>query len=564
MTATMNFVGERADSAVGSSAVKSSVHSSQPQHNGNSGTSLIQKFWNRPVGQKITAIIVFFALVFAAIGGFGAIVLWRTGNSLHHLDDISGVLQKNLHDVRYLQINGHFLVRQAALADDPAPYFELIKENDANIAAAVQIIDGYEEAQTQAWSDFHSQRDAWRELRDGTLIPLIESGTDAEVYKILASDPAADPYKVAELVHESQQGVDNEVHNMIVADEKLITTTIIVLVVAFLVGLVIALLLAAKVSRRITGDLSNVVTALNFLERGDLTHQVNKNSEDEIGKMVDSFAAAQGNLRSVVSNVISGARTVNNSSGSISAGNSQVLAASENTSSQADIVASAAAQINQSIQTVAAGAEEMEASIHEISKNATEAARVADSAVSEAQQTAQSVRELGDTSQEISVVVRTITSIAEQTNLLALNATIEAARAGEAGKGFAVVASEVKDLASESARAAEDVSDRIAQVQAQTANVVESISKITEIINQINDYQMTIASAVEEQTATTNEMSRSVAEAATGTDQIAQNITGVADSAGQANEAVSAMSQTVASLTDVAAALRRDVEKFTV
>lgn len=564
MTTTMNFVGNRAESNTASSAVKTSGLSSSPQPDDRSGSSIASRFWDRPVGQKITAIIVFFALVFAAIGGFGAIVLWRTGNSLQHLDEISGVLQKNLHDVRYLQINGHFLVRQAALASDPAPYLAQISENDAAIAAAVNIIDGYDEVKTQTWEDFHTQRDDWRTLRDQTLIPLIESGNDAEVYKILSSDPAADPYKVAELVHATQQGIDDEVHDLIVSDEKLITTTIIVLVVAFLVGLVVALLLAAKVSRRITGDLSDVVTALNFLERGDLTHHTDKNSNDEIGRMVDSFTAAQSTLRSVVSNVISGARTVNNSSGSISAGNSQVLAASENTSSQADIVASAAAQINQSIQTVAAGAEEMEASIHEISQNATEAARVADSAVSEAQQTAQSVRELGDTSQEISVVVRTITSIAEQTNLLALNATIEAARAGEAGKGFAVVASEVKDLASESARAAEDVSDRIAQVQAQTANVVESISRITEIINQINDYQMTIASAVEEQTATTNEMSRSVAEAATGTDQIAQNITGVADSAGQANEAVTAMSQTVSTLTDVAATLRRDVEKFTV
>ncbi|WP_246056740.1 methyl-accepting chemotaxis protein, partial [Cellulomonas cellasea] len=159
-------------------------------------------------------------------------------------------------------------------------------------------------------------------------------------------------------------------------------------------------------------------------------------------------------------------------------------------------------------------------------------------------------------------VVKVITSIAEQTNLLALNATIEAARAGEAGKGFAVVAGEVKDLAQESARAAEDIASRIAANQSQTTSAVAVISQIGRIIESINDYQMTIASAVEEQTATTTEMSRSVAEAATGSGDIAANITGVASSAASASSVVSRTNDQVADLARMSAELREQVGAF--
>jgi methyl-accepting chemotaxis protein len=250
-------------------------------------------------------------------------------------------------------------------------------------------------------------------------------------------------------------------------------------------------------------------------------------SEDEIGSATAALNTMKNNLRRTVGSISEPSLQVAAASEELSITSQQISANSGETSAQAKVVSNATAQVSQNLQTVATGAEEMGTSIKEIAKNASEAAKIATSAVKVAETTTATVSKLGDSSAQIGQVIKVITSIAQQTNLLALNATIEAARAGEAGKGFAVVANEVKELAKETAKATEDISGKIEAIQTDTKAAVEAIASISDVINQVNGISNTIATAVEEQNATTNEMSRNVSEAARGSGEITSNIAGV-------------------------------------
>jgi methyl-accepting chemotaxis protein len=234
----------------------------------------------------------------------------------------------------------------------------------------------------------------------------------------------------------------------------------------------------------------------------------------------------------------------------------QMTANSDETTKQSAIVSTATEQVTSNVSSVAAAAEEMSATVREIAKNASEAAKVATAAVRAADETNKTVAELGGSSVEIGKVIKVITSIAQQTNLLALNATIEAARAGEAGKGFAVVANEVKELAKQTAAATEDISQKIEAIQNNTKGAVTAIRQIGEIIGQINDFQNTIASAVEEQAATTNEIARNASEAAKSSQAIAGNINAVTTAARNTSEGAANTLSSAEELARLAGELR--------
>ncbi len=272
---------------------------------------------------------------------------------------------------------------------------------------------------------------------------------------------------------------------------------------------------------------------------------------------------AEASLKRTIGAVSENSETLAAASEELSATATTMSGNSEETATQSSVAAAAAEQVSKNVATVATSAEEMSASVREIAKNAAEAARVGTAAVKVANDTNATVAKLGESSTEIGKVIKVITSIAQQTNLLALNATIEAARAGEAGKGFAVVANEVKELAKQTAAATEDISAKIEAIQTDTKGAVSAIGEISKIISRINEIQNTIASAVEEQSATTNEIARNANEAARGSTEITRNISSVSQAARSTSEGAANTLTAASELAKLAAALKRIVDAAT-
>jgi len=234
----------------------------------------------------------------------------------------------------------------------------------------------------------------------------------------------------------------------------------------------------------------------------------------------------------------------------------------EQTVQQSTAVAAASEQASVNVQTVASASEEMSASIDEISRQVIDSARITSEAVDQAENTNQSMAGLNEAAQKIGDVVGLINDIASQTNLLALNATIEAARAGEAGKGFAVVASEVKNLATQTSKATDEIATQISGIQSATEESVSAISSINAVIEEINNIAASVASAVEEQGAATDEIARSVEQAAAGTQEVTVNITDVATAAGETGTAAGQVSSASSEMKSQADRLRNQIETF--
>ncbi|MBI4397071.1 MAG: methyl-accepting chemotaxis protein [Elusimicrobia bacterium] len=326
----------------------------------------------------------------------------------------------------------------------------------------------------------------------------------------------------------------------------------------------LGILITNLVVRAMFSPLNRAVNALAEIASGggDLSKKLTVTSHDEVGDLALNFNRFIGTLSGIVHSVRSTSNKVATSAEKLTMVSQNMAKNASETSSQANAVSTSVEQVNKNIQTVATGTEEMSTSIREIAKNVSEAAKVATSAVKVAETTNAKVTKLGESSAEIGNIIKVISSIAEQTNLLALNATIEAARAGEAGKGFAVVANEVKDLAKETAKATEDIKKKIEGIQNDTTGAVEAIAKISNIINQINDIQNTIASAVEEQTRTSNEISYNLAEAAKGSSEIAQGITHVAQATQNTSIGASETQKAAAELVQMAMELQKVMGQF--
>jgi methyl-accepting chemotaxis protein len=327
-----------------------------------------------------------------------------------------------------------------------------------------------------------------------------------------------------------------------------------VALVALLIG---AVVLPVVLTRSIVSPLRELRASVTKVADGDLkaAKELDTTRHGEIGELTRAFVRLSDHLHDALQSIARSAHSLTAASAQLGTSSQQMSSSAEAASSQAAVVSEAAHQINQNVHSASAGTEQMTVSIAEIARSSGEAATVAHGAVGTAQSTSDAVTMLGTASAEIGDIIKVITSIAEQTNLLALNATIEAARAGEAGKGFAVVAGEVKELAKQTATATEDISGKITAIQASTEHVIGAIGEIAEVIVRINDIQSAIAAAVEEQTATTGELSRTISQTATGSEQIAGSISGVATAAGEVNSNVSGIQQAADELGQLAGEL---------
>jgi len=337
---------------------------------------------------------------------------------------------------------------------------------------------------------------------------------------------------------------------------KLVLTGIGISAVLFGLGI------AITVTGSVVTPIQQAMHALEDTAQGDLTVKLPVESKDELGRLASALNQSTTSLRSTLVEVADGANTLAGSARELSVVSQQLGTNAGETSTQAKSVAAISSDVSENVESVAVAAEEMSVSIREIARNLAQSVKIAGSAVSVAESATESISKLGTSSAEISKVVKMINSIAKQTNLLALNATIEAARAGEAGRGFAVVATEVEELAKNTARATEDISKRIDTIQSDTRQSIGAITEIHGIILKISAFQQSIASAIDEQTLTTNEITRSIQEAARGAREIDRNAASVANTAASTAQGANQTKLSANDLAELSADLSMLIGQF--
>jgi methyl-accepting chemotaxis protein len=369
--------------------------------------------------------------------------------------------------------------------------------------------------------------------------------------------------------------------------DSALTIVVVLIGLSALIGLGVGFYLVRDVS----SGIASIVEPMQSLSAGDLTaHVPHQGEKTEIGAMADTLqlfkqalidkrAADEAATADAEAKIERGRRvdgitrnfeamigeiveTVSSASTELEASASTLTATAERAQELTTSVAAASGQASTNVQSVASATEEMASSVNEISRQVQESANIANQAVDQARKTNERVSELASAAARIGDVVELINNIAGQTNLLALNATIEAARAGEAGRGFAVVASEVKALAEQTAKATGEISTQISGIQAATQESVGAIKEIGDTIGRMSEIASTIASAVEEQGAATQEISRNVQQAAQGTRQVSSNITDVQRGASETGSASSQVLSAAQSLSSDSTRLKDEVGKF--
>ncbi|POF28581.1 methyl-accepting chemotaxis protein [Roseibium marinum] len=419
---------------------------------------------------------------------------------------------------------------------------------------------------------------------------LVEAG---QLQKAMELEPAIKAeednlnHEFEALVQELETFTLSAARSALEAEQFALLSILVISVLIFAVSLGFAGFL---IRRAITRPLGEVVRGINALTTGDFTAEVRVYARDEIGAVASAYQTfresmvrsrqleeeqrekrrieeeRQKNLAEASSQFVSSigsiVETVSSASTELQSTAQSMSSIAEETSSQATSVAAATEQATTNVATVSSATEELSSSIGEINSRVSQASTISKQAVEEVAKTGGQMEQLAGTAEKIGEVISMISDIAEQTNLLALNATIESARAGEAGKGFAVVASEVKALASETAKATDNISSLIKEIQEQTQASVMSIGEIGNIISRINETSVEIAAAMSQQDTATREIAQNVTEAAAGTQAVSENIASVTQASQETGVAASQVTMAAGELSGQASRLKIEVDGF--
>jgi methyl-accepting chemotaxis protein len=510
---------------------------------------------------------------------------------LTEADGLQGTLRKAVHDVETLLAKEHqdrlavlMLMMRRHEKDFmmrlDAKYGEDMKKRAAEFETALAASTLADTAKTEIRAKMSAYHRDFAALLDGTLALHKE-------IKVLSDAYAALQPKLEAV--QKQITSDYEAMTTQTAQTRDRAATMMYVTIALITLLVAAV--SYVVSVGVAKPIVGMTGAMKRLASGDKDADIpGAGRRDEIGQMSDAVQvfkenmikaeqieaeqkaaqakqlarakAVEGYVAEFDKSVANVLEMVSSASTELQSTAQSMSATAEETSRQSTAVAAASEQASTNVQTVASAAEELSSSIAEISRQVAESARIASQATNQATHTNTQIKGLAEAAQRIGDVVKLINDIASQTNLLALNATIEAARAGEAGKGFAVVASEVKSLANQTAKATEEISAKIAEMQSATGQSVAAIGTITQTIARVNEIATTIASAVEEQGAATQEIARNVQQASAGTNEVSSNIGGVTKAAADTGAAASQVLSASGELSKQSEMLNGQVNAF--